>query len=234
MAVRDPKRPGPRSPKLKPKGAPNPEPVARAPAAPGLGPHGFTPEAPLPSAPEGLGTLALVLEPGTWPVMQLAEHVFRIMADRSLGPRTERIAHLVRLLENEGQARMEKVLRTLEAAKVIDIYPLELWVALAERAPNAWGTPSGSLILNREELMRRTYAIAEPIPLRLPLAAVVKAFALRGGAAPGYDFSPGPPAAYQLSFGGPGVFEILVRADIRGAVVLDAVSVEILDAESEG
>ncbi|MBK8013855.1 MAG: hypothetical protein IPK13_21205 [Deltaproteobacteria bacterium] len=161
----------------------------------------------------------------------LAVLLVRGRADRS---RAETIQLVVdRLVEIGVPELIRRVLFEMERLPVVDIHPLEVMARLVDARHDllsdvAWG----EVILNKRALLDQVFRVGEVIDVWVPLNAKLKAFAIEGGGgAPGYCFAPGPPARYTLELESPGVFDLLVRAEIRKKHYLDRASVRV-DRES--
>lgn len=259
MATRGPRAPGPRwpAPRATPTG-PRLDPRAR-PSAPRPDPtRAPRPEPALPpaaSAPTGTdrreerGAEARLLGEGSIGAPELEAERFADFGDliatrhlfsRMAAPKSDRsaeVTHLGSLLLGLADgARARRVLEPLfSAERFFDIYPLELLFELVERAPGYVPRASvGSVIENRAFVESRIFEVEEVIPLRLALAAKVRAFALYGGASPGYCLSPGPPGRYELEMAGPGRFQLLLGARIHGEDRVEQVPLWVEDGPENG
>lgn len=163
-------------------------------------------------------------------------HVFLRMA-RPRPDRGREVRELAGLLRELGDgARAKRILEhLLRAERFFDIYPLELIARLAEVEPGY--LPDVGLepvVTNKRFLETRIFDVEDVIPLHLPLAARVRAFAVEGGATPGYCLSPGPPGRYELELASPGRFELLLGARLRGRDRVERVRLWVEDGpESE-
>jgi hypothetical protein len=70
--------------------------------------------------------------------------------------------------------------------------------------------------------------------LKLPLAMRLRAFAIEGGAKPGYCLAPGPPGAYHLQFDEPGEYPLLVQGLLRRRTMLDRLVVRLESPPERG
>ncbi|MCB9653826.1 MAG: hypothetical protein H6729_06820 [Deltaproteobacteria bacterium] len=159
----------------------------------------------------------------------LAVLLVRARAERS---RAEVVKLAVERLIEIGVSERERVRRILfemERLPIVDIHPLEIMVELLETRPDLLAEVAfGEVIQNKPTLSAQVFQVGETIDVWVPLNARLKAFAIEGGGgSPGYCFAPGPPARYALEIASPGVFKVLVRAEIRKKHYLDAVSVRV-------
>lgn len=124
-------------------------------------------------------------------------------------------------------AEAKRLLFTIaEAGRIVDVYPLELLFYVHERRAVA-GVEVGSVVLNKAGLERDRFHTDQVLLLKLPLAMRLRAFAIEGGARPGYALAPGPPGAYHLQFDEAGEFPLLVQGMLRRRTLLDRLVVRI-------
>lgn len=151
--------------------------------------------------------------------------------------RAEVIREVAELLlgMDDGPWARRLLLQMAECGRIVDVYPLEVLAYLVERHPGAVDRAAwGKVVLNKALLEAQTHAVGGLVVLKVPIALRMKAFALEGGASPGYVLAPGPPAHYLLEVHDAGAFTILVRGDVRGTSLLDRVHLTVAEApESE-
>lgn len=135
------------------------------------------------------------------------------------------------LIELERPELVRRLLLEMpDAGRIIDIYPLEvLNYVLRKRGDLLPGFEVGEIVLNKDVLELSTFRVEEPIAVRVPLSLKMRAFALDGGGAPGYCFSPGAPGEYLLELGEAGRFTLILRGDVRKTSLVDTVQIEVED-----
>lgn len=202
-------------------------PPAAAPAQPDEG-HRQRPRAPFDAERVGDPSIAAA-ELRRMGNVLATQHLFILLArggdDR--GATIDRIADLLVGLDDGPYAR-RLLLQVGEAGRVVDIYPLEVMARIMERAPGLLPrTEFGPVITNAAEVRGRTWPVGETIPLSVPLNLRLTAFAIDGGASPGYTLAPGPPAAYDLELGASGVYRLLFRGEVRRISRVDRLTVRV-------
>lgn len=187
--------------------------------------------------PGSVGMVERGGEPGAPPPpseeWQCTEQVWRLLSDRSLGARADRLRQAARLVLDIGRPEVASgLLRTLHRqTRIADIYPLELEAYLVERRAEWFGEHRWGLLKNLDEVSASIWAPGAPIPLAVDLRARVTGFALDGGGAPGYALYPGDPATYWLEIDRPGSFPCLLKGSIQGKTRLERFLVVIADSQ---
>jgi hypothetical protein len=241
MAVRGPKGSDPAPPSPKPL---DPE-QGPAPAEPPL-----SPRAPLDDSPDqrrrrdeaaaGLSGEGRIGDPtlageefASLGSLVAARHVMALLARKRKDlPRTELLAEVGDLLlaQKDPTSIRRILLQMGEVGSIVDIYPLEIMDYVLQKRPEVLpGFEYGPVVLNKDELEARTFAIEEVVRIKVPLSLRMRAFALEGGGEPGYCFAPGPPAEYHLEVASAGLFRVLVRGEIRKKSLLDRVILRIAE-----
>lgn len=154
----------------------------------------------------------------------VTRHFFYRMA-RPGPDRSAEVDHLCELLGGLSPDRARRVLRQLLAAeRLVDIYPLEIVEGLLDaESAVTHGWRREGFVQNRKFVESRIFGLEDEIDLLVPVRARVRAFALVGGAQPGYHLFPGPPGHYVIELGAPGRFRILLGARIGDMDILDSV-----------
>lgn len=133
---------------------------------------------------------------------------------------------------SDDRALRRILLGLQDAGRIVDVYPLELLFRIRERAPDRVPFARYSpFVKNRAQLESELHRVESPIRFQIPLAMRIRAFALEGGGFPGYVFSPGPPAAYDLELGEAGTFTVLLRGELRKEHWLDRIRLKVVDSE---
>lgn len=110
---------------------------------------------------------------------------------------------------------VRKVLAELESKPIRDVYPLEVLLRILETHPEKLpGVEMGSVLGGLPTPGRGQKVFAgHPFSLRVPDDVRLKAFALLGGARPGYEFYPSTKAGhYTMQVDTPGEWEFAVLA----------------------
>jgi hypothetical protein len=163
-----------------------------------------------------------------------ARHLMTLLARRrrDVG-RAEVVDEAARLLLGLEDPRLARrlLLDMGDAGRIVDVYPLEVLAEVMRRRPD-WleGLRFGPVVENAAELRGRVFGVEERVPLQVPLALRLKAFALEGGGAPGYCLAPGPPGLYHLELGAAGRFCLLLRGEVRREHRVDRVILHVEDA----
>lgn len=162
-----------------------------------------------------------------------ARHLMVLLAKgRGKRERAEVLGQVGELLI--GLDRPDQVRRLLlelpDAGRIVDIYPLEVLIYVLDRRPDLLrGFEYGAIVLNKSALEASTFRVEEPIAVRVPLSLKMRGFALDGGGAPGYCFSPGPPGEYHLEVGEAGRFSLLLRGDVRKVSLVDRLTIAVAE-----
>ena len=86
---------------------------------------------------------------------------------------------------------IRKVLTELESKPIRDVYPLEVMIQLLEHDPKKLpGIKEGTMLGNAPAILEDRVYAGHPVQLPVPKGLRLKAFALMGGARPGYEFHP--------------------------------------------
>lgn len=170
----------------------------------------------------------------TMSVEVAAQHIMlRLARRRGQMARAALLGEVTELLLGLPEERFLKrvLLGLADAGRIIDIYPLELFFQVKERAPDRLPFARFSpFVKNRSELEGQTFEPGAPIRIQVPLAMRIRAFALEGGGFPGYALCPGPPAEYELEFFEPGEFSVLLRGELRKEHLLDRIRLKVADS----
>lgn len=170
----------------------------------------------------------------TMSVEVAAQHIMlRLARRKGQMARAALLREVTELLLGLPEERFLKrvLLGLADAGRIIDIYPLELFFEVKERAPDRLPFARFSpFVKNRVELEATTFELGEAIRIQIPLAMRLRAFALEGGGFPGYALCPGPPAEYELELFEPGEFWVLLRGEVRKEHLLDRIRLKVADS----
>lgn len=140
-----------------------------------------------------------------------ATHLVRLYDQLTLEGRThdECVARAKEILVGFTRPdSVRKVLQEMESRPIRDVYPLEVLLKILDETPSALpGVSRGAgVILNAAELSSGEKCFAgHPFTVEVPVEARIKAFALVGGARPGYEFFPAQdPGKYTMLIDTPG------------------------------
>jgi len=121
------------------------------------------------------------------------------------------------------------VLKEMDRAPIKAAYPLELQLALVDRAPDFFpNVTRGPVVENKDALARGDRILAgHDTRVHFPSTMKIKAFALLSPGQPGYEFEPLRTGAYRLLVDSPGEWTFALRGDAPGKSMIDTFTVRV-------
>lgn len=125
--------------------------------------------------------------------------------------------------------QVKKMLGEMNSAPIKQVYPLEVMLRILDEKPDFWPKVSrGQVLLNRDSLQRGERILAgHEFRVKYPADYKIRAFALLGGAQPGYEFAPHKNGMYRMVVDEPGTWTFALTAERKGETVIDTFTVTV-------